>query len=64
MNALRDIPKESQVTIDFSRTEVIDPDVLSVIGDFKIRAESENIEIIWRGKSGKHEENDLWEVEN
>lgn len=64
MNALRDIPRESQVTIDFSRTEMIDPDVLNVIRDFKIRSESENIEIVWRGKSGKLEEKDLWGIEN
>ena len=54
----------SQVTIDYSRTEVIDPDVLNVIRDFKLRADAENIEIVWQGKGEKREEKDLWEIEN
>ena len=64
MNALRDISKGSHVTIDFSRTEVIDPDVLNVIRDFKIRADAENIEIVWKGKGGINEEKSLWKIEN
>jgi len=64
MNALRDIPKDSQVVIDFSRTEVIDSDVLNVIRDFTIRADTENIKIVWRGKNGEHEEKDLLGIDN
>jgi len=41
-----------------------DLDVLNVIKDFKIRADVENIEIVWRGKSGINEEKSLWEIDN
>jgi len=63
MNILRDIPKESKLIIDFSRTKVIDPDVLNVISEFKTRAETDKTEIVWRGSKGKNQENDLWSID-
>jgi carbonic anhydrase/SulP family sulfate permease len=53
MNVLRDIPANSKVIVDASRTEIIDADVREVITNFAERAKAENIKINWRGLEGK-----------
>jgi MFS superfamily sulfate permease-like transporter len=53
MNVLRDIPAYSKVTVDASRTEIIDADVREVITNFAQRAKNENISIEWKGLEGK-----------
>jgi MFS superfamily sulfate permease-like transporter len=53
MNVLRDIPANSMVTVDASRTEIIDSDVHEVISNFVKRAKGENITIEWKGLEGK-----------
>jgi MFS superfamily sulfate permease-like transporter len=52
MNVLRDIPENSKVTVDASRTEIIDADVREVISNFAERARVENISIEWKGFEG------------
>lgn len=58
LQTLNHIPENSSLIIDGSRTIRIDPDVIDIIEDFKINAESKNIEVSLVGMDKGPEGND------
>lgn len=57
LNTLKEIPENSKVVIDASRTESIDHDVLEIFEDFKQNAAYNNIELGFIGFDSKAEQN-------
>lgn len=57
LNTLKEIPENSKVIIDASRTESIDYDVLEIFEDFKQNAAYNNIELSFIGLDVKSEQN-------
>ena len=59
MNTLNEIPEDSKVIIDASRTETIDHDVLEIFEDFKENAKYNNIELEFVGFDKKTNQNPI-----
>lgn len=57
LNTLKEIPENSKVIIDASRTETIDHDVLEIFEDFKQNAAYKKIELGFIGLEEKKEQN-------
>jgi MFS superfamily sulfate permease-like transporter len=56
LQTLKDIPADSKLVIDFSKTINIDPDVLEIIEDFKENAKYKNIEVVTMDKKAEEVE--------
>lgn len=59
LNTLKEIPENSKVIIDASRTESIDHDVLEIFEDFKQNAAYNNIELGFIGFESRAEKNPI-----
>lgn len=57
LNTLKEIPENSKVLIDASRTETIDHDVIEIFEDFKQNAAYNNIELKFIGFESRAERN-------
>ena len=56
INTLKDIPDESHVTLDASRTRFMHPDILEVLHDFEENAKSRDIDVVLIGVTDKKTE--------